>query len=380
MTSVVPGIIAWPVLTAITLIIAGRLWLLNESHVDRLINRAMIAGWTGLVLREAWFEHGLDRALPFDHDVTIQLARQLSFGSIVISITYIWGIVAMWGGDDPKHTWYRQRYYTMAGIAATIVILAAGTPARRADELIDEYLGWPAVIAWIAFYLPIGVAAVALGRVAVKELRQADATGRERALYTAIIVLAVAIGIDAVATPIMTALQVMSNEPSADPEMHRKSWIFFLATLGSGAAVAIPLISTLLTVTGWDRTGRYCRRLRPLWSDLTAAVPEIVLELPRDRHGRVEPATRLHRMIVEIRDSLLHLKRYNSAPVFADPDPTVYAQHIAAAAQIKTSGLPPVTSPAAATTPVQLGTRDLTGELEQLLALAEVWPRARHDI
>ncbi|WP_411156575.1 DUF6545 domain-containing protein [Nocardia abscessus] len=28
---------------------------------------------------------------------------------------------------------------------------------------------------------------------------------------------------------------------------------------------------------GRDRAGRYCRRLRPLWHDLTAAVPSIVL-------------------------------------------------------------------------------------------------------
>ncbi|WP_084536017.1 MAB_1171c family putative transporter [Nocardia yamanashiensis] len=377
MTSAIPGLIAWPVMVAILLVIIGRLWLLNDSPVDRLINRAMIAGaGTGLLLREAWFEHWLARALPFDDDLTIQFARQLSFGSIVLSITYIWGIVGMWGGDDPERTWHQQRFYTMAGIAATIVILIAGTPARSANELIDEYMGWPAVVAWVAFYLPIGIAAVALGYVAIRELRQPDATARERALYIAIIVLAVVIGFDAVATPAVTALQVLADEPNSDPEMQLKSWIFFLATVGSAAAVAIPLVSTALTITGWDRTSRYCRRLRPLWRDLTAAVPEIVLDLPRDEHGRVEPATRLHRMIVEIRDSLLHLKRYSTAPVFADPDPATYAAHIAAAIEAKNSGLPAASLTPAAS-PVQLGTRDLTGELEQLLSLAELWPRTR---
>lgn len=121
---------------------------------------------------------------------------------------------------------------------------------------------------------------------------------------------ALLIGIDAVATPLTTAAEVIRDQPSPDPDMSTKALTFFVASVCAAGVVAIPLASTLLARTGWDRTGRYCRRLQPLWRDVTAAVPEIVLELPRDRHGRVQPATRLHRMIVEIRDSLLHLKRY----------------------------------------------------------------------
>ncbi|MFC9999635.1 MAB_1171c family putative transporter [Nocardia sp. NPDC127526] len=376
MTSAVPGVIAWPALIVSALIILGRYRLLNDSPVDKLINHALVAGYSGLLLREAWFEKLVAAALPIDDAYTIQFLRQLSFGSIVWSIAGVYGIVKLWGGADPATTWQRQRIYNLVAAGATVVILLAGFPALRADQLIDQYMGWNAVIAWVAFYAPIGATAVLLIRVAYKELRAPDTTLRERALYVAIVGGGAIIGLDCIATPIITAAEVLADKPSRDPDMSTKSWIFFLANVGASAAVALPLISTVLTVTGWDRIGRYCRALYPLWRDLTAAVPEIVLELPRDARGRVEPATRLHRMIVEIRDALRQLRRYGpDIPATPGTDMDTYARHVAAAIAAKHSGAAP-TAAAPATT-VQLGTRDLTGELGQLVALAKAWPRAK---
>ncbi|WP_280404859.1 MAB_1171c family putative transporter [Nocardia brasiliensis] len=375
MTSAVPGTIAWPVLILLAAVTLGRWRLLNHSPVDRLINRALIVALVGLLLREAWFEDLLARLLPFGDADTVQFARQLSFGCIVLTVTYIYNIVQLWGGADPARTWQRQRVYDIIAAAVTIIILIAGTPARRADQLIDQALGWPAVIAWAAFYLPIGITALVVGRISIKEMRVPDTTGRERALYLGILGIALAIGFDAVATPIITAIEVVGEHPSRDPEMATKSWTFFLATVCAGTVVAVPLASTLLTMTGWDRTGRYCRRLQPLWRDVTAAVPEIVLDLPRDQHGRVEPATRLHRMTVEIRDSLLQLKRYGDQSAVADNDPNDQARRIAAAIAAKNAGHPP-TAITTAPRVTQPGARDLTAELQQLLALAKAWPRA----
>ncbi|WP_433199776.1 DUF6545 domain-containing protein [Nocardia sp. CA-107356] len=105
----------------------------------------------------------------------------------------------------------------------------------------------------------------------------------------------------------------------------------------------MPLISTLLTHIGWDRTGRYCRRLRPMWADLTAAVPEIVLEMRRDHNGRTDPAIRLHRMTVEIRDSLLHLERYSDSPddlAATGGDPHIHGRRIAETIATKAAGHP----------------------------------------
>ncbi|MFF4608036.1 MAB_1171c family putative transporter [Streptomyces sp. NPDC001339] len=48
------------------------------------------------------------------------------------------------------------------------------------------------------------------------------------------------------------------------------------------------------------------RRLRPLWSSLTGAVPDIVLDTPHHRGPRI----RLHRQVIEIRDATLILASY----------------------------------------------------------------------
>ncbi|MFX0578695.1 MAB_1171c family putative transporter [Nocardia nepalensis] len=382
MTSPIPGLITWPVLICMALVLAGRWWLLRDSFVDRLINRALAAGLCEYLLREAWFEQSLAWLLPGDDRDVVNIARQLSLGATVLAVSNIYGLVKLWAGADPADTWRRQWRYYLVTFTATAVILIAGTPARRADQLIDQALGWPAVVVWVAFSLPLGATALLGGRVSVREMRAAGATTwQERALYTALLGTIVGLGAIAVVYPLETAVNVMTGQPSFDPEMHWKAWSgFLLSAVGAPAVITVPLISTLLTHLGWDRTGRYCRRLRPMWADLTAAAPEIVLEMRRDHNGRTDPAIRLHRMTVEIRDSLLHLKRYSDIPgdlAATGGDPHIYARSIAEAIATKAAGHPPSASRFTPRHQVQPGARDLTAELRQLLALAKAWPHVR---
>lgn len=379
MTSPIPGLITWPVLTGLTMVLAGRCWLLRDSIVDGLVNRALAAAVFEHLLREAWFERSLAWLLPGDAGDVVHLAQQLSLGATVLAVSYIYGIAKLWAGADPAHTWRRQRRYHLVTITVTAVILIAGTPARRADQLIDQALGWPAVVVWVAFSLPLGATALLVGRASVRELRAAgDATWQERALYTVVLCTAVGLAAVAVIYPFEAIGDVLTGRPSFDPQMRWKAWSgFLLSAVGAPAAVTVPLISTLLTRYGWDRAGRYCRRLRPMWADLTAAVPEIVLEM-RDR---TDPAIRLHRMTVEIRDSLLHLERYSAGPddpAATSADPHIHARRVAEAIAAKAAGHPPNKSRSTSRHQVQPGARDLTAELRRLLALAEAWPGIRN--
>lgn len=116
------------------------------------------------------------------------------------------------------------------------------------------------------------------------------------------------------------------------------------------------------------------RGLRPL---LGAGAPR---SLPLCHYGRTDPAIRLHRMTVEIRDSLLHLKRYSDSPddlAATGGDPHSYARRVAAAIATKAAGHPPRASRFPPRHRIRPGTRDLTAELHQLLALAEAWPHVR---
>nr|WP_185757029.1 MAB_1171c family putative transporter [Nocardia bhagyanarayanae] len=355
---------------------------MRDSIVDRLINRGLAATLAEHLLREAWLQQSLARLLPGDDSDVVNGTGQLSLGATVLTVSHVYGVAKLWAGADPAQAWHRQWRYYLVTITVTTVILIAGTPARRADQLIDQTLGWPAVVVWVAFALPLGATALLLGWVSVREIRTAGhTTWRERALYTASVCSTLGLGFVAVVYPLETVISVVTGRPSFAPEMHWKGWSgFLISAIAVPAMVAVPLISTLLTHMGWDRTGRYCRRLRPMWADLTAAVPEVVLETRRDHNGRTDPAIRLHRMTVEIRDCLLHLKRYSDSPddlAGASGDPHIQTRRIAEAVATKAAGHPPSARRLPPRYQVQPGARDLTAELRQLLALAKAWPHAR---
>ncbi|WP_431953480.1 MAB_1171c family putative transporter [Nocardia lijiangensis] len=376
MTSPIPEYLTVPMIVGIVLTLIGRWLLLRDTIVDRLINRAIAASLVGMLLRESWFEQALTSALPGDDDTVVNLARQLSFGAILLIVSNIYGIAKLWDGADPDRAWQRQRVYDLIVATVTVVILVAGTPARRANLLVDQLLGWPTVVLWVSFCLPVGITAVLVGRICVREMLTGDITRQERVVFVVILCTAVALGLDASTIVIETIGCVLTDQPVLDPEMNRKALSFATSTFFAVSVSAIPLISTLATHLGCDRTGRYLRRLQPLWTDLTAAVPEVVLATTADRR-QPDPAIRLHRMTMEIRDSLLHLRRYVSLDDADYQDSQVYTRRIAEAIAAKTAGRPPVDSTAKPKNRAQPGVRDLNAELHELLALAHAWPQVR---
>ncbi|MEU2257167.1 MAB_1171c family putative transporter [Nocardia xishanensis] len=376
MTSPIPEYLTVPVIVGIVLTLIGRWLLLRDTIIDRLINRAIAASLVGMLLRESWFEHALTWALPGDDDIVVNLARQLSFGAILLIVSNLYGIAKLWDGADPDRAFQRQRIYDLVVATATVIILIAGTPARRANLLVDQLLGWPAVVLWIAFCLPVGITAVLVGRICIREMLTGDITRQERAVFVVILCTAVALGFDVSTIVIETIGCVLTDRPVLDPEMHRKAWSFATSTFFAVSVSAVPLISTLTVRLGRDRTGCYLRRLRPLWTDLTAAVPEVVLDSTASR-GQPDPAIRLHRMTMEIRDSLLHLRRYVTIDGADYQDPQVYTRRIAEAMVAKAAGRPPVDNTAKPKHRAHPGVRDLNAELHELLALAHAWPQVR---
>ncbi|WP_157124300.1 hypothetical protein [Nocardia pseudovaccinii] len=165
----------------------------------------------------------------------------------------------------------------------------------------------------------------------------------------------------------------MTGHPAFDPEMHWKAWSgFLLSAVGAPATVTVPLISTLLTHTGWDRTSRYCRRLHPMWTDhgRTRNRPRKTARPPnRPRHP---PAPHDHRHPRQpAPPQALQPQPDNLATT--DADPHTYPRHIAEAITTKTAEH----DPAHPRHQIQPGTRDLTTELHQLLTLTKAWPHVR---
>ncbi|TMQ92732.1 hypothetical protein ETD83_26695 [Actinomadura soli] len=95
---------------------------------------------------------------------------------------------------------------------------------------------------------------------------------------------------------------------------------------GCAFAVGLPLLAALAITLGitlpawgppavapvrWLRYWRTYRRLNPLWTALSAAMPQIVL--PRSGRDRFSYRYGVHRRVVEIRDALLLLRPYRDS-------------------------------------------------------------------
>ncbi|MFC9435652.1 MAB_1171c family putative transporter [Nocardia sp. NPDC057030] len=282
--------------------------------------------------------------------------------------------------DDWSIVARRQRRYDAVAVTAAAVILAAGTPARAHNMLIDEYQGWGAAIVWITYYSVLAASSVSIIKMMVAELRSGDNTTREIVIYLVVLSYFGYLTIESVYVPAETVIAVVAHAAAQDPSMQSRAFTAFVALVIGTAILTVPLVGALLVRTGWDKPGRYCRRIRPLWRDLTDCYPEVVLERPATGTA-ADSISQLHRMTMEIRDCLVRLNRYISgvpphrAAGSEHDELCDYARRISAAVAAKRSGQlpPPAGRTEHYTRPAQR--RDLEAELNQLIELSRIWRR-----
>ncbi|MEV6278593.1 MAB_1171c family putative transporter [Nocardia sp. NPDC051832] len=377
MTSAIPGVIQWPAFGFVALVIVGRYLLVDQTSLDRLATRALTFGLVCDLLRNNNVQQAIaDTLWLFDDAYVINVARQASFGPLLLSIMCLFGMarIAAAHGDDAVGS-HRQYRYDAVALIATAVILVAGTPARAHDMLIDEYHGWPAAIVWIAYYSVLAASSLSIVHIMVGELRDGDNTIRENIIYVVVLAYFGILALQSIYLPAQTVAAVLTDSPAKDPTMQSKAISAFVALIVGAAIIAVPLVGAILLRSGWDRPGRYCRKLRPLWRDLTDIYPEVVLERPG-----ADSVSQLHRMTMEIRDCLARLHRYapeapEYAPAGSPRDELCdYARRISAAVTAKQSGQLPPARPTERH-PQTPQRRDLAAELNQLVELARVWRR-----
>ncbi|KAA8886633.1 hypothetical protein F3087_22940 [Nocardia colli] len=352
-----------PLLTGIVvlfaaLVMVGRWLLVNETTTDHLINRTLI--WViGSVLGYA-----IAAGLGYP-DFGQRLFLAVGAGSL----SGYFGFVALFGRADPR-TWRRHQrsYDAIAATFGTFVLICAG--AEAAGLPLHRSVDWER-IAWAAVYLVLAWTGVLLGRACVRELRNAAPTRRERLTYSALLLF----GVYSVDSAFYAMLQLISGGPPGRPGTVGVVGSFLgMAVLT--ALIAIPLINAIIVRAELDRTGRQCRRLRPLWLDLTDAVPEVVLHSADA--ARQGSAARLYRMTIEIGDALLHLRQF--APDTAAPHADTissFAMRIAEAVEHKRRGLPVPNRTGHPRSAIRPPADDRTAELRNLLALSREWPKAR---
>jgi hypothetical protein len=334
------------------LVAVGRWLLVNESSTDQLLNRALAWDIGAVVL------FGCTAGLGHP-----ELGQRLFLGVSVMVLSKCIGFARLLDDADLRVAEERQRTYDRGAIVFGIVVVLLAV----ADEFglrLHRVVDWEAIL-WAATGPYVFWIGMLFARVGLRELLGGVSTSRERLTYSALLFLGCYIMGSTIYTFMMTATGTVPGRPGTIMAVASLVAVTVFVLL-----IAVPLFEALLLYARLDLDSRRCRRLNPLWRDLTEVVPEVVLHAHRPR----DSSSRLYRMTVEIRDALMHLKQFMpDADATRGNDISTFALRIAEAVHRRRSGMPTFNSSVA----VHLPADDRAAELRNLLALSRAWPHAR---
>ena len=148
MTSTVPGVIAWPVITLMVFVLAARFRWCRTNLYDTYYNNLMAFVLLAQVLRERHVEVLLSRSAL----MTVTTAQQLGFAAMIFASTEFIGFTMLWTRLSPVETRRAHGYYRLAAVILCVAYLVAATRARVAGQTLEVSGGWDAILAW-SFYL-----------------------------------------------------------------------------------------------------------------------------------------------------------------------------------------------------------------------------------
>ncbi|MFI9408119.1 DUF6545 domain-containing protein [Nocardia sp. NPDC052316] len=311
--STLPTAVTLPTVLAACLLLAGRLVGLLSTELDRHVTIAF-----GCVVATATTrEPTLRRLLTELSGGWLSEELILELGAVGFNIGYAAGLLIgaalLYRFRSPRVSYGLAAVFSIAAVCFSTLGGGTGT--------IFERTGWAQFGYWLCT-APIGVAmAVLVIQAAGAELR--NRVGRsEAAMYVATLLAGVAVLGRIGATLAASAFRITGQHnafTAIQAEIDRNG-VFFDLVLCMGLTV-IAIVNRM----GVDDLTRHRKALRPLWSELTAACPEIVHRSPVP-DGAQPNRYLLHRTVIEIRDSILDLGRY------ASPHPPDIAAAISRAA------------------------------------------------
>ncbi|MCV7242344.1 hypothetical protein H7J83_06235 [Mycobacterium mantenii] len=383
MTSTIPGVVAWPVITIMVILLAARFRWCRANLYQTYLNSVM--AW--LLLAQILREHRVEAALSRSALMTVTTAQQLSCVAMMLACAEFIGFTMLWNRISPEETRRSHRWYRLAAVALSVAFLAAGTRARVAGQTFEASGGWDAVLALSLYLTIIVILVVRLLWMFGSELLRA--TERGEMLLAAAGVLAVAVTGAACSEALVLAVSDQLGWTHTVKFRHRVHgseflWMAVIVYLFGAVSLAVRLHSYL----GLDRVSRAWKNLQPLRFSMMVVVPESRFTIEHADRRFQKTTLQLHQTVIEIRDGILQLRHYvRDAPpdalaqflqAYAVPaderGSATDAFELAHAVRAKAEGVRPQTPDRALV--VRSRSTSLYEEAADLLALAKWWAPA----
>lgn len=381
MTSAIPGFISWPVFACFVLVLAFRRRWLGAGLAARHRNRALTYLAATHLASEPQVQHLLATTIPSTAGTTSQIPLAL----LLLTCPEVIGIIAMTDGIDPAALVRGYRHYRTATVVTIAVLYFVAVGPRRQDQPIALASDNSEVLAAAIWSILSVTAATVILWQLTKNLRQTRTTTAQRLITVELGAIAALICLPGLSIFTLALLERLDLAYTLPVRQAIYSYASFGALLAALPLALGPCFVAAQALLHRDTNGHTWRKLQPLWTDLTTAYPDTVLNPPPQRF---QPVTdfQLHRIIIEIRDALLQLAPYITAltdtdrqqldhtcrPTAGDQLSAQHALQIAKAIGRTTTANP---SPASITPLPTATSRE--DELTQLIDLTTWWPAAK---
>ncbi|OBH00701.1 hypothetical protein A5696_15160 [Mycobacterium sp. E2699] len=383
MTSTIPGIVAWPVITLMAILLAARLRWCRTNLYDIYYGNLMAWLMLAQLLRERDVEVVSSRSAL----MTVTMAQQLSCVAMILACVELIGFTLLWRRLSPAETRRGHRYYRLTAVALSVAFLVAATRARVAGQTLEVSGGWDAILAWSCYVALILVLAAQASWMFAAEL-STSTRNREFLLAVGGLLLGVVTAAGCLEALVLAVTDQIGWTDTLKFRLWFHGFEFFWVAVVVYLFGAVPLATRLLCYLGLDPTSRAWKKLEPLRLSMITAVPESRFNPDHGDHRFQKTSLQLHQTVIEIRDAILQLRPYfrDIAPdtlaglleahsVPADErGAATYAFQLANAVRAKTTGAQPESPDLALI--VRSRSTSLDEEAADLLSLAKWWTPA----
>jgi len=385
MTSTVPGIAAWPVITFMVILLAARFQWCRTNLYETYFTNLMAF----ILLAQLLRERKVEVMLSGSGLMTVTTAQQLAFAAMIFASTEMVGFTMLWKRLSPVETSRAHRYYRLAALILCAAYLVAATRARVAGQTLEVSGGWDAILAWCFYLTMILVLAARVIWMFASELDKCT-RNREFLLAAGGLLVGVVTGVGCLEALVLAVTDQLGWTSTVGFRLWFHGFEFFCIAVFAFLLGAVPLAVKLLSCLGLDRISRTWNGLQPLRLSMTTMVPESSFDIAHeyDDHRSQKTTLQLHQTVIEIRDAILQLRPYlpDIAPhelarflkTYSVPTrehgAATHALQLAYAARAKTAGAAP--QPPDMAFVVRSRSTTLEEEAADLLALAKWWKPA----